>query len=157
MLNFSASWQPAVELVDGSSQNLVYTVKDFETIVAEPGVYVFSRMFGETVSPLYIGETTNIQKRIRQHTETNVRLMNGIKASGRGRKVVLYCTVSTSSIKRRDSMLAILQRGVIEHALSEGHDLLNVQLTKLSVHSVQFTGNQLSGQLAPRKMYIRGA
>jgi excinuclease UvrABC nuclease subunit len=131
-------------------------LETFDEIEAGSGVYVFARVFNGIATPIYIGEATNIRSRIHQHTERNVRLMNGIKTSGKGKKVDLYCTVRTNSTQRRDAMLAILQRGLIEHALSAGHDLLNVQLTKLSAHTVQFTGNRLSEQLAPRKMFIRG-
>lgn len=156
MLNFNATWHPHVELVDGSELNLTYSVERFDSFPDEAGIYVFARIFGKTIAPLYIGETTNIRKRIKQHLEKNVKLVNGVKKSGNGKKVVMFCSVKTRSEARRDAMLAVLQRGLIEHALSEGHKLLNVQLTKLSVHSIAFTGNRFSEQLAPRKMFVRG-
>lgn len=155
MLNFKASWHKPVELIDGTELNLVYTVKSFDELSDEPGAYVFGRIFGKKIVPLYVGETLSIRTRIRQHLEKNVRLVNGIKKSGKGKKVVVFCTVKTKSVKRRDAMLNVLQKGLIEHALSEGYELLNVQLTKLSVHSVQFTGNRWSEQLAPRKIFVR--
>jgi hypothetical protein len=156
MLNFKASWHRPIELVDGGNLNLVYTVKRFDSFPDEAGAYIFARMFGKTIFPLYIGEAASIRKRIKQHLENNVKLVNGVKKSGRGKKVVLFCTVRTSSDERRDAMLGILQRALIEHALSEGHDLLNVQLTKLAVHSISFTGNRFSEQLSPRKIFVRG-
>jgi hypothetical protein len=155
MLNFSATWHPAVNLVDGSKVRLTYTLGDFEALPDEPGAYAFARIFGKKVVPLYVGEATSIRKRIRQHLEKNVRLVNGVKGSGNGKKVVMFCTIKTKSEARRKALLRVLQRGLIEHALSEGHKLLNVQLTKLSVHSIAFTGNRLSEQLAPRKMFVR--
>jgi hypothetical protein len=156
MLNFNASWHRPVELIDGTDLNLVYSVKSFESFPDGPGAYVFARVFGKKLVPLYIGEAVSVRTRIRQHLEKHVKLVNGVKKSGTGKKVVMFCTVKTSSEQRRGSMLKILQRALIEHALSEGHELLNVQLTKLAVHSIKFTGNRLSEQLAPRKIFVRG-
>lgn len=157
MLNFNATWYKPVELVDGSASQLIYAVKGIETVPKDPGAYVFCRAFGGKLQPLYVGETIDVRLRLIQHLEKNVRLMTGIRNSGNGRKLFLYCTIRTNSKVRRDKMLAIIQKGLIEHALSGGFDLLNIQLTKLPVHSVSFTGNRWSEKLAPRTLYTRGA
>lgn len=138
MLNFSAVWEKPVPLIDGSSQDLIYTVRNIHSVLAAPGAYVFLREYGGKIYPIYVGETLNIQVRLLQHIERSTKLMNAIKKSGRGEKLFLYCTVTTSSTKKRDKMLGILQKGLVEHALSAGHELVNIQLTKMPVHGVSF-------------------
>lgn len=95
MLNFSAAWEQPVPLVDGSSQNLIYAVRDTDTVLAAPGAYVFLREYGGKAYPIYVGETGDVQARLIQHLEHNSKLMNAIKKSGRGKKSFLYCTVAT--------------------------------------------------------------
>jgi hypothetical protein len=155
MLNFNAAWAQPIDLIDGSHEGLTYAVADWTRLPEEPGAYVFARIHGDKVKPLYIGETANIRTRIDQHLKSNVRLMNGIKKAPNGKRILMYCTIKTNSNKRRDTMLAVLQRGLIEHALSEGYELLNIQLTKMPVHSIAFSGNRFSEQLAPRTIYVQ--
>src|SRR5580765_6459591 len=141
MLNFEADWAHPVELIDGTKQKLVYTLKDFEALPEEAGIYLFCRLWGKRpakITPLYIGRASNIRVRIRQHFERNVKLMNGIRDPdlGNGRRGLIWCTVRAQAPKKKKKILDILERGLIEHALSEGHELLNVKLTKLKTHSV---------------------
>jgi hypothetical protein len=162
VLNFEADWSRPINLIDGSKQKLVFALKDPEALPEEAGIYVFCRIWGQRpvqLTPLYIGKAANIRARIRQHIEGNVRLMQGIKDPeiGNGSRGVIWCTVRARAPKKCEKILDVLERGLIQHALSEGHELLNVKLTKLKAHSVQFTGNRMSEQLAPRRMLIRAA
>lgn len=155
MMNFNATWAQPIDLVDGTSLGLTYYVKEITQIPENPGAYVFARVHSGKVTPLYIGESANLRKRIDQHFKKNVRLMNSLKKAPSGKLVFLYCTIRTNSDKRRDAMLALLQKALIEHALSEGHQLLNLQLTKTPFHTISFTGNRSSEQVAPRLMYVQ--
>ncbi len=154
MLNFQAHWEQPVQLIDGSKQGLIYYADGINELPESPGAYVFARVHGEYAYPLYVGETTNIRKRLKSHFERSVKLMNSIKGAATGKRIFLYCTIKTSSEKKRDSMLALLQRALIEHALSEGHELFNKQGTKIKAHTISFTGNRTSEQIAPRTMHV---
>ena len=76
-------WQQPIPLVDGSSQSLIYVPPDPAAIPDRPGVYIFGRRHGETVSPLYIGKAENLARRIEQQLN-NVRLMKGIENAPTG-------------------------------------------------------------------------
>lgn len=117
MLNFKATWSKPVNLIDGAAQNLTYFVEAIENIPESPGAYVFARVHGGRVVPLYIGETSNLYQRLCQHFKNNVKLMNSIKTAPTGKRVVIFCTIKTKSEKRRDSILAVLQKSLIEHTL----------------------------------------
>ena len=157
MANIEASWHQPVFLVDGSENRLPYSIDNSETLPEEPGVYVFCRMYGEKVIPLYIGKALNIRKRVCSHLKTNVRLMHGIRESGTGKYIVLACTVVTGPGRRVLTMLNTLERGLIENALSEGYELLNIQLTKLKVHRIEFSRNRTVEKMLPRTMLVRAA
>ena len=81
--------------------------------------------------------------------------MNSIKKAHSGKRILMYCTIKTSSDKKRASMLGLLQRALIEHALAEGHKVFNVQGTKIPAHTISFAGNRSSEHIAPRKMYVQ--
>ncbi len=53
-------WQQPIPLVDGSKQSLIYVPRDPAAIPDRPGVYVFGRRFGDTVSPPRRGAMTSI-------------------------------------------------------------------------------------------------
>jgi excinuclease UvrABC nuclease subunit len=46
------------------SDERIYDV-DLESIPAEPGVYVFMRVFGKKHNPLYVGKAENLRGRIK--------------------------------------------------------------------------------------------
>jgi hypothetical protein len=154
VLNFNAHWEKPVQLIDGAKYGLIYYADGVEKLPAGPGAYVFARVHGDYAYPLYIGETTNIRSRLKSHFKGSVKLMNSIKGASTGKRIFLYCTIKTGSEKKRDSMLTLLQRALIEHALSEGHELFNKQGTKIKAHTISFTGNRTSEQIAPRVMRV---
>lgn len=153
-LNINATWSRPVELLDGSKHNAIYRVADLVRIPETAGAYIFARRHGGNVVPLYIGETTNLRKRLEQHLN-NVWVMKGIEGATAGKRLYLYCQVRTKRGQSIKSVLDVLQRALIEHALSAGHDLLNIQLTKTKVHRITFKGNRTSEKLAPRSMLTR--
>jgi hypothetical protein len=154
-LNIDAVWSKPIELLDGGRDGLIYRIGDLQGIPDSPGAYVFARLFGENVTPLYIGETTTLRSRLNQHLNMNLRLMKGIENAANGKRVFLFCEVHLRRGQKINQVLKVLQSALIEHALSEGHKLLNVQLARTPVHTINFRGNRHSEQLAPRQMYHR--
>ncbi|MFC8311960.1 hypothetical protein ACFUJV_35900, partial [Streptomyces olivaceus] len=51
--------------------------------------------------------------------------------------------------------LDVIERALIEHGLAEGHPLVNVQGTRTPFHTLSFTGNRMSEQVAPRQMFVK--
>lgn len=82
-MDIQANWCEPIDLVDGSSDNLIYKCEDIDLIADSPGVYIFARIYGENVEPLYIGRASNLKRRIDQQFN-NTRLMKGIENSPKG-------------------------------------------------------------------------
>jgi len=155
MLNIHATWANPIELLPGSEKNLIYRIGDLGRVPETAGVYVFARRYGSHVVPLYIGETLNLRKRLEEHLN-NVSIMKGIENAPAGKRLYLFARVQTKRGQNIDRVLNVLQRALIEHALSVGHDLLNLQLTKTKLHKIEFQGNRTSEKLFTRTMLVGG-
>ncbi len=151
MVNINARWSKPIELLDGSAQNAIYRISDIDRLPETPGVYLFARRHGANVVPLYIGETANLKKRLEQHLN-DIKVMKGIENAPGGKRLYLYAQVKTKRGQKIERVLDILQRALVEHALSVGHELLNIQLTRTKLNTINFEGNRTSQKLFTRKM-----
>ena len=155
-LFINCSWSEPISLVDGTKENQIYHTDEIDRIPDKPGIYVFARSHGESVSPMYIGQADNLKKRIEQQFN-NVNLMMSIKNAPKAKRILLYCEAKIHKRQNRKQVLAILENALIDHALSEGHVLVNKQGTKRPTHKIEFKGNRTSEKVAPRKMYVKRA
>jgi hypothetical protein len=151
-MRIDVSWLPPLELSNGADDNLIYTC-DWERLPDMPGVYVFARYFGDTTSPLYVGQAQNLRGRVRQQLN-NVRLMVGIRNSKLGPRVVLPAEVRTRNGQNMERALDLAERSLIEHYLSEGYELLNVQGTRIAGDEITFGGNSQGRQTCPRRIVV---
>ncbi len=103
--------------------------------------------------PLYVGETGNIRTRLQQHLKNNVRLMKGIQRVRNGKRIFLFGKVRLKPGQKPEKVRSVLQRTLIERALSKGHELLNDKGVKTPVHTVRSTGNRYSEQIAGRPIF----
>lgn len=153
-LKIYSQWSQPLTLKDGSRHNLVYFVEGVENIPEKPGVYVFARKHGKKVSPIYIGQAQKLRTRIQQQLNS-VPLMVGIWNAPNGSRILLYCEAQLKAGQNRKKVLGLIENTLIDHALSEGCELLNKQGTKRPTHSLIFRGNRYSEAVAPRKMFIK--
>jgi hypothetical protein len=135
-------WLEPLNLVDGSRDGLIYDVEDWDYIPDAPGVYVFARAHGDSVSPLYIGRATSLSTRIEQQLYNNVRLMTGLKNAAAGYRVLSIGKLLTQRGQRLQTVLQLVESALIRSALVEGFELLNVQGTRTSVHTITSSGNR---------------
>ncbi len=156
MLNINATWANPIELLDGSKENLIYRIGNLGRVPKTAGVYVFARKHGNKVIPLYIGETLDLRQRLEQHFK-DVPIMKGIENALLGKRLYLFAQVQKKRGQNINRVLNVLQRALIEHALSVGHDLLNIQLTKAKLHKIEFQGNRTSEKLFTRTMLVGGS
>jgi hypothetical protein len=147
-------WQQPIPLVDGSKQSLIYVPRDTAAIPGRPGVYIFGRRYGDTVSPLYIGKAENLAKRIEQQMN-NVRLMKGIENAPTGERILLLGELSLRPGQRVPRVLEVVENALIEFALTNEHEILNKQGTRTPFHTLTFEGNRSSRQVAPLRMNVR--
>ncbi|MGD9667844.1 MAG: hypothetical protein AB7U75_02190 [Hyphomicrobiaceae bacterium] len=150
-MDIDAKWHKPIDLVPAEAFG--YNV-DLDAFPTEAGVYVFGRTWGDNSHPLYIGQSINLRARIKQHLDS-VNLMKAIAEAASGQRFVMVCTLNLKRGQQVDRVLGILERGLIDRALTEGHELINVHGTKTPTHSVSFQGNRTSEQISGRYIYVR--
>jgi len=154
MLNIDATWSKPMPLIDDSKNNMIYAVRNITVVPERPGAYLFARRHGSIIAPLYVGETANLRSRLLQHLN-DVRIMKGLEAAPSGERLFLFCEPRFKKGQRQNKVLELLQKTLISHAMSEGWELLNIQLTRIKFHTISFKGNRVSERLAPRRMYVQ--
>lgn len=154
-MKIDAKWSKPITLKDGDSVGLIFKL-DTEAIPIEPGVYVFARRYGANVTPIYIGETANLRRRIASHLKS-VPLMKALENTSSGSRILIYCTVATKSKDRAKSQVKIIEKALILHSQAEGHELFNKKGTKLPTDVISFSGNHTSEEIAPRLMRVKQA
>jgi len=153
-MNIRVVWQQPIPLKDGASRGFIYVVSDPKAIPERPGVYTFARRFGDTVSPLYIGQARNLKLRIDQQLN-NVKLMMGIQNAQAGERIVLVGELSLQPGQQVPRVLDVVENALIELALVNEYELLNKQGTHTPFHSISFEGNTSSHHIAPARMRVR--
>lgn len=154
-MKLDVKWEKPIELKDGDSENLIYTIKGIEKWVGVPGVYMFARIYDGAVSPLYIGKAENIGVRAYQHIKSNTRLMKGISKSPLGTKVFIPGVFSPRPGQKVRRCIELIERALIDHALTEGYPLLNVHGTKTPFHEVHFAGFLGARNVTGKKINVK--
>ena len=121
-----------------------------------PGVYMFCRKYGESVIPMYIGRSMNIYNRIWEHLETTT-LMKRIENGPRGAKMLIIGEYRARPGQSSKKAIGIVEKALIEHALTEGYALLNKAGTKTPTHAVKFSGFRRAKQFSGGKMYVKAS
>jgi hypothetical protein len=143
-MDLEVFWHPPVALVDGTSVGLTYTCNSMERIHDGPGVYIFGRQFGDAVEPLYIGQAGNVRRRVYQHLNNNVRLMNSLAKAKNGTRVVLVGEWYAKQGQQARRVLRLIESALIKFALAEGHEILNDRGTRTPFHSLSMGGSRLA-------------
>lgn len=151
-MKISLKWDKPIRLKDGSKLNQIYYCRGLERFSGKPGVYVFARKYGNSVIPLYVGQASRLSGRI-EGQFNNLKLMKGIENAHAGHRILLVARIYLKPGQRMSKVLDIVESAIIKHALAQGHDLLNQQGTKTSVHVIGSKGNASSQQVAPRTMF----
>jgi hypothetical protein len=138
-MELNIKWRKPIKLMNGSNENLIYKVKDLSSLSGIPGVYMFCRRYGKILTPLYIGKAENIAVRIKQQLNST-KLMKGIENALNGEKVLVIGEFVSKNRRNDKDSIAIIEKALIEHALSEGYEILNVQGTKTPTHGINFSG-----------------
>lgn len=152
-MKIKIEWTAPVTLQKDPS--LIYNTAVIDDIHDAPGVYVFARRYGNSITPLYIGKASNLRTRIKQQLN-NLKLMLQIQSWNKnGARVLLLGYLHTHGSQDEGKALDIVEKALIEHGLAEGHPLVNIQGTRKQVHTLSFTGGRLSEQVAPREMFVK--
>jgi len=153
-MKITIEWGSPLRLKDGRRDNLIYTVS-LEKLPDEPGVYVFGRRFGKSLEALYVGKANRIRGRVKGQLD-HVKLMQHLKNAKAGKRLLLAGEVITRPGQRLEKVLRLAERALIRHFLSEGHDLVNKQGTRLRRHELASSGKQPK-RFIPRMTYLERA
>ena len=147
-------WTRPIPMKDATRQNLIYSV-NLEKIPATFGVYVFGRRWGNQFEALYVGKANDIRGRVKGQLN-NLRLMQHLHNAKTGKRIVLAGRLVTKRGQKLPKSLALAERALIRYFLSEGHDLVNRQGTRLRRHELASSG-QHPKRFFPRLMYLEKA
>lgn len=144
-------WARPLALKDARRENLIYKA-DTSKLPSAPGIYMFGRRFGGQFEALYVGKASRISGRVKGHFN-NLRLMQHLRNAKSGKRIVLAGRVLTKPGQQLEKCLRLIERGFIRYFLSEGHDLVNKQGTRLRRHELSSSGKHPK-RFFPRMMYV---
>lgn len=144
-------WGRPVRLRDGTKQGLIYMV-DTTKLPSAPGIYILGRRWGSHLEALYVGKANRIRSRLKGQLN-NLRLMHHLKNASTGKRVVLSGAIVTRPGQRLQKSLLLIERALIRYFLSEGHDLVNKQGTRLRRHQV-FSSGKHPKRFIPNPLYL---
>lgn len=150
-MNLGVEWSSPIKLKDAASDNLIYKL-DLERMPRAAGVYVFGRKWGNQFEALYVGKAGKIRGRIKTQLN-NLRLMQHLKNAKAGKRVVMIGQFMGKPGQQVNRCLPLIERTLIRYFLSEGHDLVNVQGTRLRRHEVSSDGRH-PRNFIPKLMYV---
>ncbi len=149
-MDLEVRWQSPLKLFK-SKGNLIYEVEGFETISEGPGIYIFARGHGQSVSPLYVGKAINLQTRIGQQLNTT-KLMRAIENTANGPRVLYVAEFISKGGQRADKAIAIIESAFVGAALAENFELINVKGTKTPSHYITSSGNMAARSWHPQSV-----
>jgi hypothetical protein len=138
-MDLEARWLSPFSLRE--SKTGIYAVVDADQIPTNPGVYVFARTFGDSVSPLYIGKAINLRSRIDQQLN-NLKLMRAIEQAQNGNRMLYIAEFQGKGGQNPELAITIIEAAFINAAMVEGFELINIKGTKPTTHSISSTGNR---------------
>jgi len=122
-MDLHVTWHKPVELRESSADDLIYEI-DLDRVPEKAGVYVFIRKFGRNQNPLYVGKAKNLKSRVRTHLNS-VKMMKGIQKEAIGSRAVVFGVFVPKPGQQVEKCISLIERALIRHFLSDGHNLLN--------------------------------
>ena len=153
-MKLQVEWARPAKLRDASRENMIYSV-DLSRLPTDPGVYVFGRRWGDGFEALYVGKANRVRGRVKEQLN-NLRVMQHLRNAKTGKRMLYVGRLITRPGQRLEKTLALLERALIRYFLSEGHDLVNKQGTRIRRHEIATKGRH-PRSFVPRMMYVEKA
>jgi hypothetical protein len=149
-MKLQIEWANLIALRKASREdNLIYTLP-YSRLPNVAGVYVFGRKYGSNFEALYIGKAGKIRGRVRGHLK-NLPLMLHLQNAKNGKRVVLAGKFISKPGQQVGKCLPLLEKALIRYFLSEGHDLVNKQGTRLRRHEI---ASKRPRWMVPKLMFV---
>lgn len=154
-MDIQVFWHEPFDLFDATDDGMIYGVEDEQEIPEAPGIYVFARVHGQRVAPLYIGQATNLRRRIGQQLN-NVALMRGVEDAATGTRTLHIGEIQFRQGQQEKAVLDLAEIALINAAISEGYELLNIQGTNAPFDTIRLAGNREARRWLPdSEMHLR--
>lgn len=150
-MKLSVEWQKPIALKRGRGTGITFVV-NLQRIDRSAGVYIFARKWGASFEALYVGKSQNLRSRVKGHLN-NLSLMNHIANAKNGKRVVIVGYPQTRRGQQMLRVIATLERSLIRHFLSEAHDLVNKQGTRIQRHEIE-SSSGIPRAFVPSLMYL---
>jgi hypothetical protein len=148
-MEITFDWQKPIQLT--KNRKIIVDKDELpQSIEERPGVYFFSRRFGNACVPFYIGETQNLRHRLKDHLGAArivlvlLGIDNGDEVIKNGTRFFHYAYFvgrgRQSSIKCR----RIVQKYLIREAVRLKYPILNEHLTTVKTNTLLFEGSALA-------------
>lgn len=149
-MDLRVTWHKPVKLRKSRPGSTYIYELDQDSIPDKPGVYIFMRRFGKNLNPLYVGKAQNLKTRIGQQLVA-LKLMKGLENAEIGSRAVVFGEFVPRPGQSENRCLLLIEKALIRHFLSEGHDLLNKLGTRIATkHSL--TSRKVAGRFVPTKI-----
>ncbi len=148
-MDLNLIWHKPVNLRAADPRSSMIYEIDLDKLPRKPGVYIFIRKFGENSRALYIGKANRLRTRIKQQLVA-LRLMKGIQNAAIGPRAVVFAEFVPKPGQQVNVCLPLIEKALIRHFLSDGHDLLNKAGTRVAKHSLH--SKKVTGQMVPRRI-----
>ena len=149
-------WHDPIALQDGDSDNLIFKIPDIHRYHDIYGVYMFCRIYGDKLIPLYIGKAgRSIGIRLKQHLRNDVKLMKSIEKATNGKKVVVAGQFISQQGQDITKTIRIIEKHLIKTALMKGYKLFNDKGTKFPTDTIEFKGHQRAKNVFGTSLLIK--
>ena len=149
-------WQRKLKMVPMRSDEVEYDF-DLDPIQDLPGVYIFLRKHGSVLSPLYVGKTTSLRRRMTQYRNLQgdhaIQIMEAVRDAENGTRWLVFGEFNTKRGQQEDRLLEIVERAFIAHYLAQGHVLINTQGTRIPINEITNIRNELQ-KLIPMELQV---
>jgi hypothetical protein len=149
-MDLRITWHKPVKLQKAPMRSSLIYDLDMDSAPNKPGVYIFMRKFGNNLNPLYVGKALNLRTRIGQQL-VGLKLMKGIQNAANGSRAVVFGEFVPRPGQSADRCILLIEKALIRHFLSEGHDLLNKAGTRIPTkHSL--TSKKVVSRFLPHRI-----
>jgi hypothetical protein len=156
-VNVKLEWLQPLRLGKLSDRHLDRAQSDLGSLsdaYRMPGVYVLGRQWGDTFTPVYIGQSQNMASRVKSHID-KISMIRALRKAGTGEKFVLFGRFRAKRGQVEKTCLEIAEKALIRFALGEGHELWNKSGTKMKAHTVTSSGNRMFGVAFDRHIHVQ--
>jgi len=124
-------WKKPILLEKHPTKHIPFWIQDWNRIPAAPGIYIFSKRFGDKITPVYIGKAKNLRNRIKQQLKSNVPLVTAMQKSGLGSKFVMIAEHIGRPGLPSMKAITIVEKAFIYEAINHGFELANIQMKEI--------------------------